>query len=378
MRTVNRYIGKNLLVSMLLALGVLTFVMFSGHFFQAFELMSKGVSPAVLMRFLGYMVPDILRFTLPLSILVSTVLVFGRMSSDNEISALKSSGISLWQIISPGLLLSLVCSGICVYLSLYLAPLCRYEADRMKWTALESAPITLLEPGVFVDLSDEMRIGIDGREGKDLLGVHLIMRDKDNVLRDVVAARGNLVADFEARQMKIHLENASMTEIAFGKDVLVRRNGMIQKDVRSVPRMSVSAEEIDLPLAYGVGYDQKKLLRKVKYLDLGMLFARVRLAHEQGEDGLSFLYEMHKRLAMSLSPFAFFLLGLPFGIRGRRSELSVGLLICVLLALGFYVFLMIADTLDDNPECHPDIIVWIPNLLYLVCGLFAIRRLSKH
>ena len=75
MRILNRYIAKNMIVSMLMAVGILTFVMLSGQFFRAFDLISRGVSPWLLCRYLLYLVPDMLRFTLPLAMLVATVLV---------------------------------------------------------------------------------------------------------------------------------------------------------------------------------------------------------------------------------------------------------------------------------------------------------------
>jgi len=76
---------------------------------------------------------------------------------------------------------------------------------------------------------------------------------------------------------------------------------------------------------------------------------------------------------MALAPFSFLLIGLPFGIRSRRSELSVGILLCVLLALGFYAFLLFGDALKDQPRFHPALIIWLPNFLYQFAGLAAIR-----
>ncbi|MBP5638347.1 MAG: LptF/LptG family permease [Victivallales bacterium] len=365
MKTINWYIGRSLLVSMLLALGVLTFVMLSGHFFRAFELLTKGVRIGLLVRFVLYMVPDMLRFTLPLSVLVSTVLVFGRMSSDNEISALKASGVGLWQIIAPGLILSFICCIICLSLSLVISPICRYEATRLRWKALASAPLTLLEPGTFTSISQNCQLRIEGRDGDDLLGVHLILRQKNGGVVDVVAERGRIEADFEERLLMVTFTRASLTELDFsGETVSSRAN--------------LRAYELELPVDYGDSLDKRELMRKSKYMTMDMLFGRMRLEAENGNDITPLLLDFHGRVSLSMSAFSFLLLGLPFGIRGKRSELSVGLLICVVLALGFYVFMLLADRLEAYPKLHPEWIIWIPNLLYLIGGLVAIRRLGKH
>ena len=365
MKTINWYIGKSLLVSMLLALGVLTFVMLSGHFFRVFELLAKGVRLGLLVRFVLYMVPDMLRFTLPLSVLVSTVLVFGRMSSDNEISALKASGVSLWQIIAPGLVLSFACCIICLALSLVIAPICRYEAVRLRWKALANAPLSLLEPGSFTTISNNCQLRIESRDGDELIGVHLIMRQKNGNVVDVVAERGRINADFDERMLVVSFTRASLTELDFAGEAVSSR-------------ASLRAYELELPVDYGDSMDNRELMRKPKYMTMDMLFGRMKLDSENGRGIMPLLLDFHGRLSLSLSAFSFLLLGLPFGIRGKRSELSVGLLICVILALGFYVFMLLADRLGTHPKLHPEWIIWTPNVLYLLGGLVAIHRLGKH
>ena len=121
-----------------------------------------------------------------------------------------------------------------------------------------------------------------------------------------------------------------MTEYSFGSE-------------KAVVGVHVRAHEISLPMDYGSELDSERLVRRAKYMDMNMLFGRMSLMAGNAKEMVKLLLDFHTRLSLSLSPFSFFLLGLPFGIRGRRSELSVGLLMCVILALGFYVFLLMAD-----------------------------------
>ena len=365
MKTITLHITKNIIVSTSIALGVLTFVMLSGHFFRAFDLLSKGVAPSLLVRFLLLMIPDMLRFTLPLSILVATVLIFGRMSSDNEIVALKASGINLWQIIAPGLAICTVCSILCLAISLVISPVCRYEADTLRWSALSSAPFSLLEPGVFTKLSNKCSIRVQKRDGDDLEYIHIQLRNGEGSLQDISAKRGRIHLDPQSLLINLELHDAIISDIAFG-------NGY------AVAKRHLSADTITLPIDYGSSQGKKNVTRKPKFMDLKMLFGRMRLMQDAGEDVTPLMMNLHHRLSLSLSPFAFLLLGIPFGIRGKRSELSVGLLICVILALGFYVFLLLAGMLEKKPQFHPELIVWLPNLLYQAGGLVALHKIGKH
>jgi lipopolysaccharide export LptBFGC system permease protein LptF len=126
------------------------------------------------------------------------------------------------------------------------------------------------------------------------------------------------------------------------------------------------------------GKGLRKLARKAKYMDLGMLLGRICLTQENGENATPLLVELHTRMSMSLSPIAFLLVGIPFAVRGRRSETSVGLLMALLLALGFYAFLLVSRSLKHDASAHPQVLIWLPNLLYQAGGLWALAFLGRH
>jgi lipopolysaccharide export system permease protein len=365
MRILNRHIAKNMTGSMLMAVGILTFVMLSGQFFRAFDLISRGVSPLLLARYLLYLLPDMLRFTLPLAMLVATVLVFSRMSADNELCAMKANGISLWQIIAPGLLLSFALSALCVWLSLWVTPLCRYRAEQLRWTALASSPLALLEPGGFVNIFPQCPIRIGQRDGDELYDIHLFMLDSaGKKVQDITARRGRVQVQVDERMVYLELDDATVMDSQLAP-------------TEDQPRRFLAAKSIRLPMSYGVSQDRKSLSRRSKHMDLPMLISQIRLEHEAGRDTSEHLLAVQTRLSLALSPFSFLLLGLPFGVRSKRSELSVGLLLCVLLALGFYAFVLMADALADS-RYHPQIIIWLPNFLYQLGGLWVIQRISRH
>lgn len=348
-----------------MALGILTFVMLSGHFFRAFDLLAHGVSPMVLVKFLAYLLPDMMRFTLPLALLVATVLVFSRLSADNEIVAMKSMGISLWQIVTPAVALSFMLSCLGLWLSLWVSPGLRYKSEQLRWTAAAETPLSLLEPDVFVEVFPQCSLRISGRDGDVLHDVHILFRDKNgDVFQDIAARRGSVVVNPEEETLSLELTDASVTSFRLDE----------------VPSSSnvryLSAKTISLPLNYGGSRNKKNLIRKLKYMDLKMLCARIALDREEGKDVTDHLVNLHTRLSLAISPFSFLLLGLPFGIRSKRSELSIGLLICVLLAVVFYGFMLLADALKGCAAIHPQYIIWIPNLLYQVVGLVMIKKLE--
>jgi lipopolysaccharide export system permease protein len=364
----NWYITKNVLLNLGLALLILVFVMLSAHFFRAFDMLARGVSPLLLAKMLLYLLPDVLRFALPLSMLIASVLVFSRMSADNEICALKASGVSLWQTISPCLFLSGLLSLGGFYLSLSLAPDCRYLAQQLQWEALTSSPLALLEPGSALQLSERSRLQIGRKVGNLLYEVQFFETDAAGAkLRDVTARSGVIVNNQETRSLELVLKDFTLSEYLLGQPV---QTEAVQPFLHS--------ETMIIPLEYGAAQERKPLKRKLKLMNAKMLFADMGMQEAEGGNLSEHWVELHYRFVLAMSPFAFMIMGIPFGIRNRRSESSSGLLVCVLLALFFYGFLLLGRSLKEHAGLHPELILWIPNLLYQIGGLIIIRKIGRH
>ena len=368
MRIFNWYIAKNLLFTLALSLGILAFVMMSAHLFRLFALLASGVSPATLGQMLLLMLPDCLRYAMPLSMLVATVLVYSRMSADNEMVALQASGVSVWQAISPALLLAIILCGIGVWLGLYFSPEMRYQSARLQWAALSENPLSMLDPGVTLRLTptSSLRVGRIDESGL-LHDVHFYELDSEgNELRDLTAARGMVHKNVADNTIELVLEDFTITERAVSAAAMARRREEQQPDF-------LAAKSIAIPISYEK-MQSRKLTRKAKMMPVGMLLGSISLEEASGRRPLKQWLDLQQRLSLAFSPLAFLLLGIPFGLRNRRSETSAGLIICVILGLVYYAFMLLSDALLDYPALHPELIIWIPNLLYQGIGLYALCR----
>ncbi len=365
MRTLNTYILRNFLVTLGMGLGIMTFVLLSGNLCKSdvINMFISGVSPIVLLKFLSYMLPYALCYTLPLAILVSTVLVFSRLSADNEIVAMKSMGIGLWQIVTPVLAISGICCALCLWLFLFVTPLMRDKATALTTAATTETPLALLEPGVFKMFTTNCYVKIGAKDGDELKDVHIVLTDK----------KGRNYQDLVASSGKVVLNPGEDIPVLYLTDVELTRFSL---DERPEPT-TVSSYRIgnmQMPLELNASRNKRKLSSKRQYMDFGMLCAQIAMKREDGQDATPLLVELHERLAIGMTPFSFLLLGLPFGIRSKRSELSIGLLICVLLALFFYGFKLLTGTLSEKPGAQ--YIIWIPNLLYQIGGLYMMKKLE--
>jgi lipopolysaccharide export system permease protein len=101
-------------------------------------------------------------------------------------------------------------------------------------------------------------------------------------------------------------------------------------------------------------------------------------AKERIEEDSATRTEIAKRYAFSLAAFAFALIGVPLAITAQRKETSIGMLLSLIVAIGYYSFIFFANAVREKPQFHPDTIMWIPNILCLGLGGWLFIRLARR
>ena len=132
MKTLNRYIAHDYLVTFSMTLSVFTFVMCVGAVVKAIDLLSRGISGYIILKAFSANIPFILTFTIPMSALTTVLLLFSRLSMDGEITAMKACGLSMWQVVSVPIIFSVLLSFFCIYLSSFAAPNSHFLHTRGK------------------------------------------------------------------------------------------------------------------------------------------------------------------------------------------------------------------------------------------------------
>ena len=371
-RVVNRYLLGDFLKSFFLAVAVLTFVMYVGAVIQAIDYMSRGISGPLILKIFALNIPFTLTFVIPMSVLTTVLLHFGRLSADGEITALKSCGVSLWQVAAPILLCAAALSAVCLFINAELSPRSHFARRQMLRELGEEDPLALLDEGRFVNDFPGVKIYI-GKKSDELLEDIILYQFGENGARAEVRARSGRV-DFngESRVMEITLEQVRMTEF----------DRTDPEDLSKARTLSADR--------YPVVLDLRQMLKKGKankkatdmtFPELVRAVQNVRQAFPDIQEAgvprmrAKMAVDANQRLALALSCFAFALLGIPLGIRAHRKESSIGIGLALVLLFLFYLFIIISDALVDRPEWRSDLIPWIP---VLGCQLIGFLLLNKH
>ena len=364
MKTLNLYVTKSFLSTFLMAIGILTFGMTGARLVKVFEYVSNGVPISVAGNFILDIMPIALAFTIPWATLVSIMLIFGRMSADNEITAMRACGISVLQIISPILIMTFGLTCLCLYLQLDVGPRYLGKASSLIKTVGVNQPLSIIEAGIPVEF-ESFRIYVDEKVGGNRIKDIQVFKwssDGKRLEQDVTAASGIIETDKEQQTLNIILENATI--MAYEKN-------------SDNPRRSFS-KRVEFAIDYGRKFNQLQIGKKAKYMTYREIFATSILDAKRGIDTGRLETELNQRVAMALSPIAFFLLGMPLAIRTSRRETSIGLFLSVILAGIYFGAVLTSDALQARPDLHPEYLVWIPPVLYQIFGAIYLFKIARR
>jgi lipopolysaccharide export system permease protein len=364
---------KDYLAIFAVAMLLITFAFCIGAIYKAIDIMAKGLPVQIVGRFFLYNIPYSLAYSIPISALFSSLLLFGRLSADSEVSAMKSSGLSMWQIISPIVLISLLLSGICLYNNCVVYPSTTYANRQLiKGMGVED-PIKLLEEGRFIRDFPGYMIYV-GRKNKNRvrdLVVYEVDKKSGEVTGSVRAESGILTTDAEEAVLKIDLFDVriEIPDPAHPADssksqFVNARNYPIRLDFNELlGRKKVSKKRKNMSLA--------ELTHKIRNMDTA--FDWMSRADRQKEYS-RYLVEVHQRICLAVSPFMFVLVAIPLGIRSHRKESSIGMLMSLGIMFVYYIFMILSDTLDANPGIYPWLIPWVPIVVGQIAAIFLLRR----
>ncbi|UDQ97098.1 LptF/LptG family permease [Lentisphaerota bacterium WC36G] len=362
MKTLNLYVSKSFLVTFLSGIGILTFFLVGARLYKIINKLMEGVPLFEFFLMIAYMMPVVLSFTIPFAMLVAVMLIFGRLSADNEITAMRACGVSITQIIAPILLLAYLLSALCLYLQLDIGPRFLGEGRAMlKNVGRLENPTAIIEPGRSVSYENYV-IYIGEKDGDKLADVQLMSLDSEkNIEADITASTGSMSLDKKKKIIGIHLYNGQSINKPYTKN-------------KSTTRF----EELTINIDYGKQLANRKLSFRSKYMNTTQLFAQMQIHRKNGMGTTELELEMNRRIAMALAPIAFVLLGLPLAIRTSRRETSVGLFLGIILSVVYFMAIIIFLSLESKPGIYPQYLLWIPCIVYQIVGVIMIYRIAHR
>src|SRR4051812_27493748 len=241
MKLIDRFVSRELLVNVAFAIAVLSLVLVVGNIFRKLLplLVNHDVPMEYLITFIAYVLPFSLIFTIPWGLLTAILLVYGRLSADNELIALRANGVSVTRVSIPLAGIAIVCTAVCLWLNVQVAPAAQ---ERLRSTIFNLAtrnPMALFGSDQVIDQFPGRRIYVGKKEGNKLENITVFeMNEKSLPVKVTHAKEGNLEADLPNRRILMHIYNARYSQ----------RDEIDPYDLRRM-RDGISVEEGTLPIS---------------------------------------------------------------------------------------------------------------------------------
>jgi lipopolysaccharide export system permease protein len=354
MRTLRNYFLKEFTSPLFLALGVLTFVMLLGNLIKIADLIiNKGVDIFHVSKLFLFMIPFLLTYTLPIATLAAVLLALGRLSSDNEIVAIRASGINLFTLILPLLIVGIILSLILVIFNDRVIPYAHFASRKTLIEVGVKNPTAALEPGVFINSFQNYVLFIYRIEGNKLINIRIYEPREGKPTRTIVAKYGEFIALPEKNMIKLKLMDGSTDEPD-------------PENPDNFYKLNFKTYFMGLNLAQA--QDKDKIGKKPKDMTIQELKNEVRRVKKEGIDPTPLITEINEKLALAFSCIVFILFGAPLAIITRRREKSINFGIAFLVVGSYYLLFIAAEALSIRGVINPAIGMWIPNIIFTILG----------
>ena len=380
MKTLHKYLTLQVLAALLLTVAVFTFVLLLGTVInEVLRLLVNGQARiGTVLEAIGLLIPFVGVYALPMGMLTATLLVFGRFSADQELTAARASGVSLLSLVTPILLLSLFCCGFSAWFNMDLGPrsrvayknlLSRARADLLNIQLPAGQPIYDFPGYIFM---------VGENHGGDLKDVRVfVLENETNVTMWLRAPQGRMEPNLTNKEIYLHL---------FEVRGLSKQGGIFSTPDFLSPNLYPTNAATFVPVEPNISemtfWQLQARARKLEQLDLpgdadkspGELRNQF---HEL--EGLieQIRTEMNRQIAFSFACFGFALVGIPLGIRVHRRETNVGIAMALVLVLIYYSFATLGESLSSRPEFAPHLIFWLPNFIFSAVGAVLLWRANK-
>jgi LPS export ABC transporter permease LptF len=375
MRILDRYIGRQILTGTLTGVLLLTGVFVLGNLFKQLDkILGQAELPlSIIGKFVLYVMPGSLVYTIPWAFLTAILLTFGRLSADNELISMRMGGLSMMRICLPVFVLAAALCGFCYWANVSLSPMAQTEIKNMFYKEASRDPALLFQAGRVVDKMPGLLIYTDQRNDREMSHLYIYQKPTKEKKEGsvMIAQKGRVDLAEDKRHIALELEGDVLfyqSNPDMGKKVSfqplratkwtyqIPLEDLIAKATEEKTGMKNNAE-ISAELASGIRANTGEVLTPQRRSE--------------------YLTEIHKRWNFSFGCLTFAFIGIPLAITAQRRETSIGFAVSMVTAVVYFFFFILADGQRTNPSVYPHLLMWLPNVIFLTIGIILFVRLSR-
>jgi lipopolysaccharide export system permease protein len=384
------------------------------------KFLGKGISIGVVFKFLIYNSAWIISLAIPMAVLIAVLMSFGRLSSDNEITAFKASGISLEKLMAPAIMFGALVFLIITPFNLWILPEMNHNVRKLSLEISRNRPDVEFNEQLLNNLADKIIYVGDRRSNTSFDDIIIFNKSQKNHTT-IISDYGS----FESLQdgIIINLINGSIHEsissseyrktyfdnykiaIPFDQIEYNRTNNLIRQERELNFQALVSKIKLYTNKNTAIKNDISMNLMKIDSLEnklsymesnkntdlllqnkLKKQISNTKSIYARNEKLFTnylkkinkYSVELHKKFSIPIACFVFILLGVPLGIISKNKNMSISISISIIFFIIYWAFLILGEDFADRGKLNPAISMWAPNIFLGFIAYYLYKLVSKE
>ena len=359
-RTIDRYVIREILPPFVIALLIFTFVLIIPAIINLAEtFIAKGVDWGTIGRLMVTLLPSTVAITIPMAFLIGLLVAFGRLSADREVVVLMACGVSPYRLLRPVLYLSVVMWAATTWVMVKALPDANQRSREIVQDVVMNRAEGEVRPRVFFDDFPNVVLYVRDLAPSGAGWVDVLAADTTNAAQPIVylAKRGRMVVDRNAQTIQMVLEDGTRHSTTVNQpekyEISKFESTIVSLDPQSVfPKQAPPRGERELGIAD--------------------LQARIAELQGRGEPAHRPIMELHKKFSIPLACVVFAIVGLALGASHRKDGKLASFVIGIAVIFVYYVIMFTAEAMAKGQWIPAWIAMWLPNIFVGLWGLILL------
>jgi lipopolysaccharide export system permease protein len=369
----SRYILREHAAPFLFSLALIVFLFVLNFAFQILgKILGKGLSTMVILEFFFYNIAWILAMAVPMAALIATLMTFGRLAGDHEITALKAGGVSLTVLVRPVILVAILLTMALSAYNNWVLPDFNYKSSLLRRSIFRKSPTLQMEESLFLFNVPNMVLHSRSinHESRRMYGVTLFDERERGVHTTILADSADLNFNEQALAFQMDLHAGQ-----------IHRREWANEDSYSLIHFQES--HLNIPAKNMALRRQESKYRGDHEQTTAQMLSRIRSWEKRDPERnarkiRSYWVEIHKKFSIPVAVIIFVLIGAPLGVKSGSGGMGMAGSLSVLFFLGYWIFLVGGEDLADRGFLSPGIAMWAPNLILGILGIWLLRSAMQE
>jgi lipopolysaccharide export system permease protein len=364
--TLYKYIFDEIWPTFLVSLFVAVFIILATRMLSLIELVvNKGAQAGQMGMMLLYLVPDIVVFALPAAALMAVLVAFLRLSSDSEIIAMKASGISLYQMLPPVVLLAFMAFLLALFMNGIAAPWGNRSFKDLAFQVARSRADLGIKERVFSEPFDNVMFYVNDISEHDhqMKDVFVVDRRDKTATNTIVARKGSILADPNKRSITLRFKKGTIF--------------VIEKNLAAARTIHFDTYDLSISLQDMMAALQSRR-RHASEMRIGELLEGIRKTKSETRFYYKMKIKLHEKFSVPLAVFLMGMIGVPLGARLRARGRSTGVGISLAIFLAYYVSFTGVERICETGAFAPEVGIWLPDIFLFLACVYLLRRVSRE